>query len=179
MSTIIDETINITEISETKINEAKAIGSEIFGAMQKINTQTMSPTTSNEAESSRLTDFLSKDLAAKLKHHDLEALEAQGAEFCTLKSEKSGLMTSKFGCAACTTGLYIGIAALIGGAVVLTGGMSIAAVAAASGYSISGLAVVISAMTGVSVGAVSAIIGAGQVTLGVVVIGLCEAMDKC
>jgi hypothetical protein len=57
--------------------------------------------------------------------------------------------------------------------------MSIPAVLAASAYSMSGLAVVISAMTGVSVGAVTALLGAGGTTLSIVCLGLCEAMGAC
>lgn len=178
MNTIIDD-IDVNQVSEEKIAEAKSIGKDIFHAMNAMERQQAPLGAVQGMSLSSFTDFLTDDLKNRLKNQDIAALEARGAEFCSIKANESGLMTSKFGCAACTTGLYIGIAALIGGAVVLTGGLSIAAVAAASGYSVSGLAVVISAMTGVSTGAVSAIIGAGQVTLGVVVVGLCESMGKC
>jgi hypothetical protein len=75
--------------------------------------------------------------------------------------------------------MYFGIAALLGASIILSGGMSIPAVMAASGYSMSGLAVVISAMTGVSVGAVTALLAAAGTTLGLLVLGLCEAIGWC
>lgn len=165
------ENTSFKEVSEEKIAEAKAIGNEIQIAIEKMQQQSTSQNS--------FADIISSNITDKIQSQDIQSLEAQGAEFCTLKPAEAGLMTSKVGCALCTTGLYVGIAALIGGAVVLTGGMSIAAVAAASGYSMAGLSVVISAMTGISTGAVTAIIGAGQVSLGIVVLGLCEAMGKC
>ncbi len=173
-----------TEVPEEKIEEARAIGEEIrkaIEAAEQSGAPLMAAPANTDADAAQIsfTSYLPENIIDLMGDQDLTALEAQGAEFCTLKANESGLMTSKFGCSLCTTGLYFGIAALIGGAVVLSGGMSIPAVLAASGYSLSGLAVVISAMTGVSVGAVTAIIGGAQITLGLAVLGLCEAMGKC
>lgn len=81
-------------------------------------------------------------------------------------------MASKFWCDIYVTGMYVGIAAIIGGSIILSGGLSMPAVLAASGYSMSGLAVVISAMSGVSTGAVTAILTASSMTLAILVLGL-------
>lgn len=88
-------------------------------------------------------------------------------------------LSSALGCSCCTTLIYASVVALIGLSISASDGVSIPAVLAASGYSIVGLATVISALTGATVGAVTGLLTARGATLGLVVIGLCEAMGAC
>ena len=89
------------------------------------------------------------------------------------------LLGGAFKCKLCTTGVFVGIALAIGGSIILSGGMSIPAVLAASAYSVSGLAAVIAAMTGLTTGAVTALLVMAGMTLSLLCLGLCEKMKAC
>jgi hypothetical protein len=169
-----------TPVSEEKVAEAKAIGAEIRTAMEVVRSSgTMNArASSSNAPASSFMEHAPDTLKVRLAGRDLQALEREGAQLGATGAA-GGLLRSAFGCGVCTTGMYVGIAALLGASIILSGGMSIPAVLAASGYSMSGLAVVISAMTGVSAGAVTALLTAAGTTLGLVVLGLCEAIGWC
>jgi len=161
----------MTLVSGDKLISARAIGEEIKAAL----------------EASRLPENSGRDVLelapvsfqSRLAEFNVSKLSAEIAQ--ELEKKKSGepLLGSMFGCSVCTTLTYAGIVALLGASVIVSGGMSIPAVLAASGYSMAGLATVISAMTGVSAGAVSALLSVAGASLGLVVIGLCEAMGCC
>jgi len=173
---------DFTEVPQEKIEEAKKIGSEILSVIEKLSQpqQPLMGASKVANQEQTFASFLPDSIKDRFEGQDISQLEAEGQSFCAISNDdKPALLGSKFGCSVCTTGLYFGIAAIIGGGAILTGGMSIAAVAAAAGYSTTGLAVVISALTGLSTGAVSAIMTGAGITLGVLVLGLCEKMGKC
>jgi hypothetical protein len=166
--------LNMSDVSDAKKAEAEAIGKEILAAIQAAKATPSSPGAEPVAQ---LMQHAPSSLQQRLSGRDLTALGIHADP--TAGAAPGGLMKGAFKCTLCTTGLMIGIAAALGGSIILSGGMSIPAVLAASAYSMSGLAVVISAMTGVSVGAVTALLGAGGTTLSIVCLGLCEAMGAC
>ncbi|WP_434355518.1 hypothetical protein NF212_10935 [Parasalinivibrio latis] len=157
------------EVTEETLAMAKSIGSEIDEALN-----------AHQAPENRGRDILDltpDSFRQRLTGVPVEELQEEVSQ--EYAAQNTPLMKSKFSCAACTTLTYAGIVAAVGATVIVSGGMSIAAVLAASGYSVAGLATIISAMTGVSVGAVTAMLSVSGVTLSVLVIGLCEKMGKC
>lgn len=164
----------MTEVAESQTTEAEVIGKEILAAIQAAKS---SETVHKVGSVEHLMEHASPSLKKRLAGRDLTALNVDDTDFP--KGKEPELLEGRFKCTVCTTGLTLGIAAALGGGIILTGGMSIPAVLAASAYSMSGLAVVISAMTGVSVGAVTALLTAAGTTLSIVCLGLCEAMGAC
>ncbi|MEZ5691004.1 MAG: hypothetical protein R3D71_04995 [Rickettsiales bacterium] len=173
--------ITAENISQEKIADAEFIGKEIMKAMEAVRDKQklmMASDGNVQGIPPSIADNLSDDIKKRLTGYDIEVLEKEGSEICALGA-KEGLLTSKFGCGCCTAGFYIGLAAIIGGAIILSAGMSIPAVLAASGYSMSGLATVLAAMTGVEVGAISLMLTAAKATLGLIALGICEKMGWC
>jgi hypothetical protein len=164
----------MSDVSEAKKSEAEAIGKEILAAIQAAKAAPAGPGAEPVAQ---LMQHAPSSLRQRLSGRDLSALSIQADP--TAEADQPGLMKGPFKCTLCTTGLMVGIAAALGGSIILSGGMSIPAVLAASAYSMSGLAVVISALTGVSVGAVTALLGVAGTSLSIVCLGLCEAMGAC
>ena len=126
-----------------------------------------------------ITSLASVAFKKQLQKVNLDKVRGEVADAFQEKYQGNQPLGSAFGCATCTTLTYSGLVILIGGTIIVSGGMSIPAVLAASGYSTAGLATVISAMTGVSTGAISAMLTASGATIGLLVIGLCEAMGAC
>jgi hypothetical protein len=165
---------SMSDVSEAKKSEAQAIGKEILAAIQAAKAVPSNP---GAEPVQLLMQHAPSSLQQRLAGRNLSALSVQADP--TAGIDQAGLMKGAFKCTLCTTGLMVGIAAALGGSIILSGGMSIPAVLAASAYSMSGLAVVIAAMTGVSVGAVTALLGVAGTTLSIVCLGLCEAMGAC
>ena len=150
---------------------AKNIGEEMRIALERSH----APGNMGKDITSLAPDYL-RD---RLKELNIDKIRAEVADAYKEKYQGNQPLGSAFGCGVCTTLTYSGLVILIGGTIILSGGMSIPAVLAASGYSTAGLATVISAMTGVTTGAISAMLTAGGATIGLLVIGLCEAMGSC
>lgn len=164
----------MSDVSAAKKSEAEAIGKEILATIKAAKAATSAP---GAEPVERLMQHAPPSLKQRLAGRDLSALSVNADP--AAGPDQGGLLQGGFKCTLCTTGLVVGIAAALGGSIILSGGMSIPAVLAASAYSMSGLAVVISAMTGVSVGAVTALLGVAGTSLSLVCLGLCEAMGAC
>jgi len=161
----------MSDVSEQDLKKAKQIGKEMqeaFAAMKRPENKgkdvfQLAPLSFQE----RLRDFdetkLRSDIAKEIEKHN----------------ENAAVLGGSFACSVCTTLTYSGVVALLGASIILSGGMSIPAVLAASGYSMAGLATVIAALTGVSAGAITAMLSIAGATLAVLVVGLCEAMGHC
>lgn len=161
----------MTEVSQEKLALAEKIGQEVQAAFDKM----ASP---ENATKDALT-LAPQSFQERLAGYDVSQLRQEIGQQLEQHNAERQLLGGSFACSVCTTLLYAAIVAALGATIIVSGGMSIPAVLAASGYSMSGLAVVISAITGVSTGAITAMLTAGGTTLGVLVIGLCEAMGKC
>lgn len=158
-------------VSPQALATAKQIGEEINATFNSFSSEN-----NNNQDIIELAPISFKN---RLKNHDISKLRQDITQQLALQKADSPLLGGAFACSACTVLVYAGIVAALGATIILSGGMSIPAVLAASGYSASGLAVVLSAMTGVSTGAIVAMLNIGGTTLGVLVVGLCEAMGNC
>lgn len=161
----------MTDLLDARLQLAKEIGREISATLHAAHLPKFS--------GHDIYELTPDSFKARLKQHDVPKLRVDFAREIEEQRDDELLFGSAFGCSLCTTLTYTGLVAALGASVVLSGGMSIPAVLAASGYSVTGLATIISAMTGVTVGAVTAMLTAAGTTLGLVVIGLCEAMGAC
>jgi len=161
----------MNDVSKQQLGSAEQIGREL-----KLAFDAMSSPDNAGQDILELAPVAFKN---RLATHNLDNLRLDIAQQLEQQKADGQLLGGTFACTACSTLVYAGIVVLLGASVILSGGMSIPAVLAASGYSISGLAVVISALTGVTTGAVTALLTVAGTTLGVLVIGLCEAMGKC
>lgn len=160
-----------TLLEATDLELARTLGVELEMAINKSHQL--------ENRGKPVEDLASSYLKQQLINIDLDAVRTEVADAYAEKNKGQPVFGGAFGCSLCTTLTYSGLVILIGGSIILSGGMSIPAVLAASGYSVAGLATVISALTGVTTGAVTAMITASGATVGLIVIGLCEAMGAC
>lgn len=161
----------MSDAKEPNLKQAQQIGKE----MQEVFEALKRP----ENKGKDVFQLAPLSFQERLKDFDEEKLKNDIAEEVGKHNENAAVLGGSFGCSVCTTVTYGGIVIALGASVILSGGMSIPAVLAASGYSMAGLATVISALTGVSAGAITAMLSIAGTTLGVLVVGLCEAMGHC
>ncbi|GAB1263695.1 hypothetical protein [Aurantivibrio infirmus] len=161
----------MTDVSDQQLSQAQQIGQEIREAFEALKRP--------ENKGRDVFELAPKSFQDRLSDAEESKLKSDIAQEVEKHNEKSKLLGGSFGCSVCTTLTYSALVAALGASVIASGGMSIPAVLAASGYSMAGLATVIAALTGVSAGAITAMLTGAGVTLGVLVIGLCEAMGHC